>query len=386
MEFCNAVIFNSIPLNYNIIIFVIKIVLTDNAAPDENDDSDLVEPPSKKLKDDSDDDFENQLKHFDLIIPDPLIPVSEKFSQLSTLLGSLLLNNVNTMQFETDFTAWTRQHLLHLLSELSETSTAFYDCLCMTLKVVPTLFEPILDKLFAVILTRHRFKSDCNCAHEAFMEQLVETFEKLHRFPKLIAKLLCCIRDNILNPVPDPQSSTSTKRRSSKMKSKTVDEKITFVLPKKFLESYGSSVSILTVGQIMDLWKTLHHNLEEECIGRCSVNSCKRRFFDWFRFIFRTAPFNFKIVFVHFSFVFIFVLDLDAEEAPLAVFLSVVIELIVVFLDSLNVKITDYSVPVPTLEKVTQMMVKLQDVLGKFGTLVSSSKVKITLAQVVEHL
>jgi hypothetical protein len=78
------------------------------------------------------------------------------------------------------------------------------------------------------------------------MEFIVNTFDKLRRFPKFIAKFLCCVRDNLKPEINNKNFGN--------------------IMCPKFRTAIASVTNLLTVGQITDLWKTLQHNLEVECV------------------------------------------------------------------------------------------------------------------------
>ncbi|CAL8111359.1 unnamed protein product [Orchesella dallaii] len=277
-----------------------------------------IEPPLKKIKRDLVKEAEEELIIHDATVKDLEIGVDEKFKVVSNFLNSLFENNINTLQFENNFAEWCKGTLLLLVDEVTETSEEYYNFLCCVLKVAPTIFESVCEKVLSVSFVHHRFSEECDMAYNVFMEKLANTFEKLRRFPKLIAKLLCCVRENIdkLNPKVDVKSVK--RRKSNALKSFEVS--IKFILSRNFISAYSSIVSLLPVGQIIDLWKTLSHNLEEECIKK--FNS-------------------------------------DTGDSSLYFLLSVVGELIVAFLN--NIKVADYAVPSSTVEKVSEMMQKLKE-------------------------
>lgn len=232
-----------------------------------------MEPKAKKVKKvDVTKEAEKELPVYDTVVKDEDVKVSDKLVKISGYLRSIYENNVNTLEFEINFNDWMKETLLTLLEEASMTSEEFFEFLCNVLKVTPTIIEPTCEKILNFIFVRHQFSEDCNLAFDTFMESLSNTFEKLRRFPKLIAKFLCCVRENVNGGTEGvgPEGVKKFMRKMLGYKSKEI-----FILPKRFMESYASVISMLPPGQIIDLWKMLQHNLEEECVKKLSNESKK---------------------------------------------------------------------------------------------------------------
>lgn len=111
----------------------------------------------------------------------------------------------------------------------------------------------LLEKLRAVV--EQPSDPTVLAGYAEFMKEMSTMFGKLHRYPKMISKFLFCIRTEILDALEKADDSGS----------KRVDW-VKVILPAEFLELIPPSVSLLPISQVIDLWKTLHHNLDEESI------------------------------------------------------------------------------------------------------------------------
>lgn len=306
-----------------------------------------LEPVPKKIKKDVTQEAEEEMKIYDGIIKDGDIKITHKLSKLSVYLQFIFEKNVNTLEFEANFNDWIKSTLSILLDESRVASMEFYKYLCNVLKVAPTIIEASCEKILTFIYNNHQFNTECNNEFEIFMEGLSYTFEKLRRYPKLIAKLLCSVRDNLSKC----SGHEGAKKFMKKMLGHKAKDQELFVLPKRFMESYISIVSMLPQGQIMDLWKTLQHNLDEECVKKYSSSGIK------FMHIVVQSSYNNDLT-LSTEAILIYHKTLFTE-VPSKLFLKVVVELMTAFL--LSIKVCDYSVPVSTVEKVVDMMGKLKD-------------------------
>jgi hypothetical protein len=200
----------------------------------------------------------------------------EKMEGLTSFFQSIVSNNVNTLLVKEDFPGWTKTWVLSVVEGTTKVTDDFLRFLTAALKAAPTAFEAILEKVLTLCFFggRKRFTVE---VYEEFMTGLVGVFERLRRFPKFVAKLLCCTRDYLIKEGDDEEEEMKGMKKKRKsiagMESKLWIEQI---LTPKLRESMGLVVNGLPVGQVMDLWKTFHHNLDVECVKRIISKGCGR--------------------------------------------------------------------------------------------------------------
>jgi len=224
-------------------------------------------PAVKKPKiNEAEEKVKQEMVELEIFLGDEDKNLCEKSEALASFFNSLVDNNVNTHLLKEDFPEWVKNWVVIIADGTTKVSDEFLKFLGSALTAAPTTFESILEKILGICFFFPRKKFTVE-VYEDFMVRLVGVFERLRRFPKFIAKLLCCARDHLI------KDATKENRKSNKVAS--VDSKflIEQIFTPKLREAMGLIVNLLPIGQVVDLWKTLHHNLDVECIQRISKSS-----------------------------------------------------------------------------------------------------------------
>lgn len=211
---------------------------------DSKTDQTLVENdiPLKKPKTELEVTMENEIDRCQCLLDNDEISLTEKLQSFINLFNSIVKNNVNTFLLKDDFSGFVQVILNRIISNCSEASADFLTFLHSTLEVAPTTFEPVIEKIFAIVFFAKGDKS-IEFEYGRFMKKLFSTFERLRRFPKLIAKMLCSLRSQ-----------------------KTSDFTFNSLFSQEIVHNMESIFTTLPGAQIIDLWKMFHHNLENECV------------------------------------------------------------------------------------------------------------------------